>query len=99
MKKILKHGNKQEHITTCFCCGCEFSYEFEDVIDGNGYNPNGTSLTYHLPYVTCPECGNMVYVYDWIPKTSPYWPTSPYGGPIVTYNAQSKEGISQDESL
>jgi RNA polymerase subunit RPABC4/transcription elongation factor Spt4 len=32
MKKIIKHGQKKEMRTTCPNCGCEFSYEWEDVI-------------------------------------------------------------------
>lgn len=97
MKTILKHGNKRQHTTTCTHCGCEFSYEFEDVVNNNNYNGD-ISLTYHIPYVTCPECGCYVYIYEWIPQTYPYYPTSPYGGPVI-YSAQMKEVKSPDATL
>ena len=97
MKTILKHGNKRQHTTTCTHCGCEFSYEFEDVVNNNNYNGD-ISLTYHIPYVTCPECGCFVYMYEWIPQTYPYCPTSPYGGPVI-YSAQMKEVKSPDAAL
>lgn len=45
MIKIIKSGKKEFH-TTCPCCGCEFTYEIEDL--------NGTD------YVNCPECNALV---------------------------------------
>ena len=45
MIKIIKSGKKEFH-TTCPCCGCEFTYEVEDL--------NGTD------YVNCPECNACI---------------------------------------
>ena len=44
--KIIKEGKKEYYIT-CFQCGCEFSYELEDI----NYNS----------YVECPCCGKSLY--------------------------------------
>lgn len=41
MIKIIKSGKKEFH-TTCPCCGCEFTYEIEDL--------------HETDYVNCPEC-------------------------------------------
>lgn len=46
MKKIIKHGYGQFHVT-CEYCTCHFTYELEDV-DALGF-------------VTCPECGHACY--------------------------------------
>lgn len=45
MIKIIKSGKKEFH-TACPCCGCEFTYEVEDL--------NGTD------YVNCPECNARI---------------------------------------
>lgn len=44
--KIIKEGKKEYYIT-CFQCGCEFTYELEDI----NYNS----------YVECPCCGKSLY--------------------------------------
>ena len=44
--KIIKEG-KKEYYMTCFQCGCEFTYELEDI----NYNS----------YVECPCCGKSLY--------------------------------------
>ena len=44
--KIIKEG-KKEYYMTCFQCGCEFTYELEDI----NYNS----------YVECPCCGKNLY--------------------------------------
>lgn len=41
MIKIIKPGNKKEYIKTCPKCGCEFSYELEDI---------------SYLHITCPCC-------------------------------------------
>lgn len=50
MIKIIKSGKKEFH-TTCSCCGCEFTYEIED-LNGTDYDGQG--------YVKCPECGAII---------------------------------------
>ena len=32
MKQIIKHGYRKDMRTICPICGCEFSYEWDDVI-------------------------------------------------------------------
>lgn len=50
MIKIIKSGKKEFH-ATCPNCGCEFTYETEDL---NGTDYDGVN------YVKCPECGTPV---------------------------------------
>lgn len=40
MIKVVKHGYKG-YSTVCYKCGCEFTYELEDIKEG---------------YVSCPDC-------------------------------------------
>lgn len=49
MKKILKRGYKE--ITECKTCGCEFSYDKEDVEMKDTDNYKG-----YKQYVVCPQC-------------------------------------------
>ena len=53
MIKVIKHGQK-EFNCVCPCCGCEFTYEYEDIhteaIGEITYNYGSTS------YVVCPDC-------------------------------------------
>jgi DNA-directed RNA polymerase subunit RPC12/RpoP len=54
MIKVIKHGQKEfEHI--CSRCGCEFTYEYEDIHTEaiRGLTTNSTTR-----YVVCPDCGN-----------------------------------------
>lgn len=48
MIKIIKSGKKEFH-ATCPSCGCEFTYEMEDL--------NGKDYVWASDYVKCPECG------------------------------------------
>ena len=74
MIKVIKHG-QTEFTHTCSRCGCEFTYEYEDIITnsygGLAVNAIGTS------YVKCPDCGNTCYV-----KTNIGWPWPTPGEPI-----------------
>ena len=53
MIKVIKHGQK-EFNCVCPCCGCEFTYEYEDIhteaIGEITYSHGSTS------YVVCPDC-------------------------------------------
>lgn len=79
MIKVIKHGQK-EFNCTCPRCGCEFTYEYEDIhteaIRGITYNYSSTS------YVVCPDCKHHCEIpgktnwYDPIP-TVPF--NTPYG--------------------
>ena len=57
MIKIINPGKCG--IARCITCGCEFSYEFEDVILGNQMDPEN--------FVGCPCCGRSIQV-KLIPK-------------------------------
>lgn len=48
MIKIIKSGKKEFH-ATCSNCGCEFTYELEDL--------SKTDYLGAIDYVKCPECG------------------------------------------
>ncbi len=48
MIKIIKSGKKEFH-TTCSNCGCEFTYDLEDL--------SKTDYLGAIDYVKCPECG------------------------------------------
>lgn len=50
MKTITKHGNTKFN-ACCATCGCEFTYELEDICKDISTN-----------YVICPECGEKVYI-------------------------------------
>lgn len=51
MIKIIKSGKKEFH-ATCPNCGCEFTYEMEDL--------SGKDYIGAIDYVECPECGRTV---------------------------------------
>lgn len=60
MITVFKHG-KTEFKKTCDNCGCEFSYEVEDVVDGK---------------IACPDCHKEfphIMTSGYISTTSPYW--------------------------
>lgn len=50
MKKIIKRGNTFKYITECYECGCEFTYESNDIYYGEVQYGIST-------HVTCPDCG------------------------------------------
>ena len=89
MIKVIKHGQKEFN---CICprCGCEFTYEYEDIhteaIRGISYNYSSTS------YVVCPDCKHHCEIPG---KTN--WPT-PYYEPIPTipFNTPSGTKDCQD---
>lgn len=62
MIEIIKNPNpvkKDKYKTVCDNCGCEFSYQREDVIDDwNGVLGPGSCGGKH---VHCPNCGERVY--------------------------------------
>ncbi len=83
MKKIIKSG-KKIYSTTCSRCGCEFTYENEDIN--------------YVGSVTCPECG-CVLTHITTPFTPPYPSvTTPWyigvGDPPFNYNQVTCKGIT-----
>lgn len=56
MIKVIKHG-QTEFTHTCSRCGCEFTYEFEDITT-DSFSLTSTSAN----CVKCPDCGNTCYV-------------------------------------
>ena len=48
--KVIKHGEKTFKII-CPICGCEFEYEYEDLVDS--YLPG-------LKQIKCPDCGEWL---------------------------------------
>lgn len=79
MKRIIKHGQKKEMRTTCPFCGCEFSYEWEDVITTEVADPYSPIYTYynsiiHYTYpskthkkyeIICPDCNEQFEILNW----------------------------------
>ena len=69
MIKVIKHG-KTEFTHTCSRCGCEFTYEYEDIVQ-DSFNLQSVSTK----FVKCPDCGNICYInanigWPW-PNSSP----------------------------
>lgn len=65
MIKVIKHG-QTEFKCTCGRCGCEFTYEHEDI---HTEVNRGLTITYSnttsfgdVRYVKCPDCGNICYL-------------------------------------
>ena len=56
MIKIIKEGTRK--ITKCPNCGCEFSYEEED-IEKDGLLENNSVLI-GKTWVVCPQCNNDI---------------------------------------
>lgn len=52
MKKIIKTGNVGR--VACVSCGCEFTFEREDVFFGNQFDCDNT--------VECPCCGKYIVI-------------------------------------
>lgn len=56
MVKIIKEGTRK--VTTCESCGCEFSYEHEDITKTQ-ILPNELSIKYKLT-INCPQCKSEI---------------------------------------
>lgn len=69
MKKIIKSG-KKIYQKTCSRCGCEFTYENEDI----NYVGN----------VTCPECGCVLAHITTLNSPGYYYPITTPGDPWIT---------------
>ena len=94
MIKIIKSGKKEFH-ATCPFCGCEFTYEVED-LNGTDYDGHG--------YVNCPECNALIlHVMRDIKPFEPIYtdggtikPSTPFIAPQIkaTDNIQSNNPCS-----
>ena len=76
MIKIIKHG-QTEFRCTCGHCGCEFTYEHEDITLSS--------------FVICPDCGEHCYIggnRPSMPKIG--WPTP---GELIPCNVPSDTGL------
>lgn len=60
MKTIIKPG-KKTYKTTCEQCGCEFTYQDEDIITSKGYFDVDKVLTLSEE-VTCPCCNSNIFL-------------------------------------
>lgn len=74
MKRIIKHGTNVIKQITCLHCGCEFEYSQDDIetegfLQTMGNLSDGTIRT--NTYVTCPECGEKLYLSYNIASTPP----------------------------
>ena len=74
MKRIIKHGTSIIKQITCLHCGCEFEYSQDDIeteqfLQTMGNLSDGTVRT--NTYVTCPECGEKLYLPSGITSTPP----------------------------
>ena len=75
MKQIIKHGYRKDMRTTCPICGCEFSYEWDDVIISTQAGYPYVTWTYYgygdYSYTTpryeiiCPDCGKKFQILNW----------------------------------
>ena len=75
MIKVIKHG-KTEFRGYCSRCGCEFTYELEDI-----------TLS---AFVVCPDCGEHIYIGNkHTPPSQPGWPTP--GEPIPCSPAEANK--------
>lgn len=83
MIKVIKHGQK-EFTHTCSRCGCEFTYEYEDI---HSEAIRGLTDYSSTRYVICPDCGNKCCIntgsIDWPWPNLPYIPcnTAPHSLP------------------
>ena len=57
MITVIKHGKRK--FMKCITCGCEFTYEKEDIIS------NQTGINEWEHYVKCPDCGKKILVSYW----------------------------------
>lgn len=71
MITVIKHG-KKEFKGYCSRCGCEFTYEFEDI---QSEAVRGLTNYSSTRYVKCPDCGDYVYIGTTsTPPSQPGWP-------------------------
>ena len=65
MKTILKHGFMNNMTAYCPSCGCEFTYEQEDITTSYKYECDSPFLaawpTKHI-FVICPDCGYSINI-------------------------------------
>ncbi len=54
--QIIKKGHLPEHQMRCDFCGCEFTFDINDI------HENSDDLNYHL---NCPQCHNEIPVCWW----------------------------------
>lgn len=101
MKQIIKHGYKKDMRTTCPMCGCEFSYEWEDVITTYstyphvnwayyGYGDGNYSWTSPKYEIICPDCGKRFQILNWTIS----YPSDNTQRTTITYF--TKEGDNHD---
>ena len=78
MIKVIKHG-QTEFTHNCSRCGCEFTYEYEDIHTEaiRGLTTNSTTSR----YVVCPDCGNKYFISD-NSNSNTGWPWPNIGEPI-----------------
>lgn len=86
--KIIKMGDLSPSQMTCGTCGCIFEYDNSDIKITHNVFGNDS-------YVECPCCHNIIYIYRHKGLSDTPWPTSPYGGPILTY-ANSTQASKND---
>lgn len=86
MIKVIKHG-QTEFNATCGRCGCEFTYEYEDIQSEAVRSLTNYSST---RYVKCPDCGNLIYLppYSNFPTIGEPIPTVPFNTPLGTKDCQ-----------
>ena len=83
MIKIIRPGQKR-FTHTCSRCGCEFTYEFEDITIATDIFGWASTTTY-ARYVKCPDCGYTCYIGGNQPV--PSWPTPGEPIPCTTTEA------------
>lgn len=73
MKTVIKHGYQARMHTTCPYCGCEFTYESQDIIAMPTITSHTSTNCVYSPgaYVTCPDCGAMLYISIYLPYKYP----------------------------
>ena len=84
MIKVIKHG-QTKFTHTCSRCGCEFTFEHEDIQSEAVRSLTNYSST---RYVKCPDCGNTCYV-----NSNIGWPWPNIGEPIPC-NIPSDTGLN-----
>lgn len=60
MIKVIKYGTRK--VSKCEKCGCEFSYEEEDINDSYKENTNIDATIPGDKYIDCPQCNTRVYL-------------------------------------
>ena len=67
--KVIRHGVKTFRVT-CPVCGCEFEYEYEDLVNQYGM----------IKQVKCPDCGEWINHKDYKDLSMPTYPNWPKPG-------------------